>query len=844
MGFKKNQGFSKLRFQCTNCYSVVSIDDSEAGQAVACGQCGSVIVVPRHSTAAGSVIGDFVIEKEIAKGGLATVYLAHQISLDRPAALKILHSQHASNPDYIANFISEARAAAQLNHPNIVQAYAVGEDGGHHYFAMEFVQGTTLKSLLSHSGRLVVDRALMIVAEICKALDFAWSNKQLVHRDIKPDNIIVMENGQVKLADLGLAKLGKDFLKKDESEVFGTPQYISPELLLGKNADNRSDIYSLGATLYHAITGKYPYTGNTAAELARKHVTDRLSPPKSMVADIPPEVSGLVEVMMAKRPGHRYQSAAEVMQEIERYHAGTELRRQPEEQLQNPINLSRVDTELAATYTPQSQPASAQTGSRKTGAQKAQSTSARKSGSSAAGTKFKVSRAKKLQGKSRTRQTGPKKSKPQTASKTGKKDQGGSAKPAAKAGAIKPAPPQAPETSEGPAPETGEQGRDNGRGKSKTMQVSAATQSRTKSRAKTPAKRKSGTGILKGVMAAIVLLAVAAVVAALVIARRDEAPPDKYSEAQQKALNNLTASIRQGVYYETVLQSAKNLLSKYPDDDQYRTEIRQLVKPQMEEQIRRQRRQLHEAEMTAWLKESRRIQEEREAAAEKARREAMLQSKQEQQQKAQKQREEERQRYIAEMRQSQNELRRQSIALCRQHEFGEANLLFTEMLVARMEKFREWGKMKRKTIALAQEAYEVVRNSGELLKGVPLQVPGRARMAKISSIGLRKIDAAFREKIYERGKFVREKVEPVTLPLDRVPGPVMVKLIEKAWVKKNAGKDAQQLDLLIGAYLLSTGRNLERAATHILRAGQSTYTEQMLAELEEIQKLLAGARPG
>lgn len=829
-----------MRFQCTNCYSVVSIDDSEAGQAVACGQCGSVIVVPRHSTAAGSVIGDFVIEKEIAKGGLATVYLAHQISLDRPAALKILHAQHASNPDYIANFISEARAAAQLNHPNIVQAYAVGEDGGHHYFAMEFVQGTTLKSLLAHSGRLVVERALMIAAEICKALDFAWSNKQLVHRDIKPDNIIVMENGQVKLADLGLAKLGKDFLKKDESEVFGTPQYISPELLLGKNADNRSDIYSLGATLYHAITGKYPYTGNTAAELARKHVTDRLSPPKSIVSDIPEEISGLVEVMMAKRPGHRYQSAAEVMQDIEHFHAGTKLLRQAEEQFQNPINLNRVDAELAATYTPESQPASAGAGSQKAGAQKKQYGKPGKSGSSAAGSKFKASRVKKLQGKSRNLQTGPKGSKLQAAAEAGKKGQSTSAK----TGAIPNGAPQATDAADRTGRKSGENAQDTGRSKRKKMKVSAATQSRAKGRAKTPAKSKSGTGFLKGVMAAIVLVAVAAVIVALVIARRDEAPPDKYSEPQQKALNSLTASIRQGVYYETILENAKTLLNKYTDDDQYKTEIRQLVKPQMEEQIRRQRRQLHEAEMTTWLKESRRIQQEREAAAEKARREAMLQSKQEEQEKAQKEREQERQRYIAEMRQRQNELRRQSIKLCRQHEFDEADLLFTEMLVPRMEQFREWGKLKRETIDLAQEAYGLVRNSGELLKGVPLQIPGHARPAKINSISLRKIDAAFREKIYERGKFVREKIEPITLPLDSVPGPVMVKLIEQAWVKKNAGGDAQQLDLLIGAYLLSTGRNLERAATHILRAKRSSLTEQMRAELEEIQKVLAASRPG
>ena len=166
-----------MRFQCSNCLSIVAIDDSESGQAVACGNCSQVIVVPMARTAPGAVISDFVIEKELGKGGLATVYLAHQISLDRSVALKILHQQYADDAEFIIDFIREARAAAQLNHPNIVQAHAVGEENGIHFFAMEYVQGTTLKNVLAHSGRLVVDRALMICREIATALDFAWKNK-------------------------------------------------------------------------------------------------------------------------------------------------------------------------------------------------------------------------------------------------------------------------------------------------------------------------------------------------------------------------------------------------------------------------------------------------------------------------------------------------------------------------------------------------------------------------------------------------------------------------------------------------------------------------------------------
>lgn len=304
-----------MRFQCPHCQSIAAVDDSDAGQAVACGHCERVVLVPASRYAPGSVINDFVIQRELGRGGVGTVYLARQLSLDRPVALKILHPEYAADQNFINDFVREARAAAMLNHPTLVQAYAVGEDEGVFFFAMEYVEGTTLKHLLAHSGRMVTDRAMAIITEINAALEFAWQQQKLVHRDIKPDNIILTETGRIKLADMGLARRATDIVQGGE-EVMGTPQYISPEQLQGLALDNRSDIYSLGATLYHMLTGRFPYLGDNATEIAQKHLTTPLTPPHEVIKDIPEAVSTVVQIMMAKRPQHRYNDSTELARDL------------------------------------------------------------------------------------------------------------------------------------------------------------------------------------------------------------------------------------------------------------------------------------------------------------------------------------------------------------------------------------------------------------------------------------------------------------------------------------------------------------------------------------------------
>ena len=305
-----------MRFQCPACKGIVSVEDTEMGNSVQCGHCSKMVTVPSSRMASGSVIGDFIILHELGRGGMGIVYLAHQISLDRPAALKILSESYAKNSEFVVGFIKEARAAAKLNHPNIVQAYAVGDDDGIFYFAMEHIDGETMKHILKRDNVIPVDQAVDIVRQIAEALDYAWQEEKLVHRDIKPDNIMLTSNGRAKLADLGLAKVGNDPGSTEGEEVMGTPQYISPEQLTGDPLDNRTDIYCLGATFYHFLTGRFPYEGASAVEIARQHLDGTLIPPNQVNPNIPEAVSRVVEKMMAKDPAQRYQNAGQLAEDL------------------------------------------------------------------------------------------------------------------------------------------------------------------------------------------------------------------------------------------------------------------------------------------------------------------------------------------------------------------------------------------------------------------------------------------------------------------------------------------------------------------------------------------------
>ncbi|MEO6740909.1 MAG: family 16 glycoside hydrolase, partial [Chthoniobacteraceae bacterium] len=249
---------------------------------------------------------------------MGAVYKARQTSLNRVVALKLLPAHFAGDPDFLARFKHEAMAAASLNHPNIVQVFAAGEDAGTHFFAMEYVEGESLGSRLERKGRIDPHEAIAVACHLAQALDYAWRKAQVIHRDIKPDNIFLSREGTVKLGDLGLAKvLGNQSGLTQTGAAMGTPYYVSPEQAMGVKAiDFRADIYSLGCTIYHAMTGLPPYQGESAMSVMLQHVSQPAPKIQSVWPECPPPLIGLLDRMLRKRPEERHESYEALLRQL------------------------------------------------------------------------------------------------------------------------------------------------------------------------------------------------------------------------------------------------------------------------------------------------------------------------------------------------------------------------------------------------------------------------------------------------------------------------------------------------------------------------------------------------
>ena len=280
---------------------------------VLCGHCETACRVPQEF-GPGIVIDDFALVKLAGQGGMGDVYLAHQFSLDRTVALKILKEQFARDVKFMEEFVREARSVASLNHPNIIQAYKVGEDCGYFFFAMEFVEGRTLADIMKDDGVLDPAIGIEVAIEMAKALGYAWDQCKLVHRDIKPENIMVTNDGTSKLMDMGLSRKAEDTV--DDSDVIsGTPQYISPEQIVGNEMDIRGDFYSLGATLYHLLTGRFVFEGSLD-QMIHKHVSELPEPARKVNPNISKELSKILTKLLGKLPEDRYQTAKELEKDL------------------------------------------------------------------------------------------------------------------------------------------------------------------------------------------------------------------------------------------------------------------------------------------------------------------------------------------------------------------------------------------------------------------------------------------------------------------------------------------------------------------------------------------------
>jgi predicted Ser/Thr protein kinase len=265
--------------------------------------------------------GRYELKSVLGHGGMAQVYLGTDRVLGRQIAVKVLGHQFARDSSFVARFRREAQSAASLNHPNVVSVFDTGSDDGTHFIVMEYVQGKTLSQLIREGGPLLPERAAEIAASAAQALGFAH-RAGIVHRDVKPGNIMLTPSGDVKVMDFGIARATASESLTQTATVLGTATYFSPEQAQGDAVDARSDLYSLGVVLYEMLTGHPPFAADTAVSIAYKHVKEDPVPPSRLNPDVPADLDAIVLKCLAKNPANRYQKAQELLADIERFQAG------------------------------------------------------------------------------------------------------------------------------------------------------------------------------------------------------------------------------------------------------------------------------------------------------------------------------------------------------------------------------------------------------------------------------------------------------------------------------------------------------------------------------------------
>lgn len=317
----------KISFACGKCSTVLEADAQATGQAVACPRCNASLKVPPVRIGPGVTIGGFRIKKLIARGGMGEVYLAEQLSLGRDVALKVLPPHFKSDAETVGRFLAEVRTAARLQHPNLVTVYEAGQDHGVYFLAMAYIDGETLDERLNRDGAMSEAKVLEVAHELGGALSSAWELHRLIHCDVKPGNIMLDRNGKPHLMDMGLSKLltesATTATTATAAEAFGTPNYVSPEQSLNAaHLDFRSDMFSLGMTLYHMLTGKIPFDAPTPAETLHKLDTETLTDPRSIVQHVSPGCVVLLETMLARNPVKRYPDWESLLKDINRVRKG------------------------------------------------------------------------------------------------------------------------------------------------------------------------------------------------------------------------------------------------------------------------------------------------------------------------------------------------------------------------------------------------------------------------------------------------------------------------------------------------------------------------------------------
>src|SRR4051812_33296631 len=255
------------------------------------------------------------LEAKLGSGGMSTVYLARDETLDRPVAVKVMHREMSEQADQLERFRQEARAVAKISHPNVVSVIDAGEDGGHPYIVFEYVEGETLKQRIARIGALDVQESIAYAIEIARGLSIAHS-RNLVHRDIKPQNVLIDDEGRAKLTDFGISRQLEQDGMTATGRVLGTTDYVAPEQAMGHAADPRSDIYSLGVVLYEMLIGQVPFHADSQVGVAMKHVNEDLPDVQRRRPEVSAAAALVVERSTAKEPGERYQQVGEMIDDL------------------------------------------------------------------------------------------------------------------------------------------------------------------------------------------------------------------------------------------------------------------------------------------------------------------------------------------------------------------------------------------------------------------------------------------------------------------------------------------------------------------------------------------------
>jgi serine/threonine protein kinase len=309
---------SPVKIYRCSCGKEFNVKGYPEGYKFACPKCHALCVLSdgEEELKSGTRLMDFVIQQRVGRGAMGIVYLGKQISLARPVAIKTLKPSVAKNEGFITRFTKEAQTAAQIIHNNIVQIYYVGKEGHTFFIAMEYVDGRSVRQIIHEEKILPEEKATDIILQASLGLQRAH-RMNILHRDIKPDNLIVNRRGEVKLADFGLA-LDLSEVKKGggPAKIEGSPHYMSPEQAMRGEVSFCSDIYSLGATLYHLVTAMPPFTGNSPAAIIAKHVTDYPRSPRELNPQLSKELCHAIQKMMAKRPEDRYPGIDQVIEHL------------------------------------------------------------------------------------------------------------------------------------------------------------------------------------------------------------------------------------------------------------------------------------------------------------------------------------------------------------------------------------------------------------------------------------------------------------------------------------------------------------------------------------------------